>query len=55
MRDKEKFEQMAGHIRTIADEMLTTYFGERCPDFEPGCLCCERWKLLDKLTDNPFV
>lgn len=19
-------------------------WGPRCPDFEPGCLCCQRWK-----------
>ena len=48
------FDMHAGYIRTIANKMLTEFFGERCKDFEPDCLCCQRWQYLDKLTENPF-
>ena len=54
MNDEREFDIMAGHIRTIAETMLVKFFGERCPDFEPDCECCRRWKLLDELTENPF-
>jgi hypothetical protein len=32
----------------IADA-ITQAFGERCPDHEPGCFCCEAWKQYDDL------
>ena len=40
MNDREKFAVMTGCIRTIAEEMLTEFFGEQCGDFEPECDCC---------------
>lgn len=49
-----KFEVMAGHVRTIAEEMLTEQFGERCSEYDPDCMCCQRWKALDELVSNPF-
>lgn len=49
-----EFELIAGHVRTIAEELLTTFFGPRCPNFEPGCEVCRRWRLLDDLLHNPF-
>jgi len=52
--DEREFAMMVRHLRAIADEMLTKFFGERCPDFKPSCECCRRWKLLDELTANPF-
>lgn len=30
-------------------EAITEAFGERCPDYEPGCHCCEAWKQYDAL------
>lgn len=54
MNSREKFFMMAEHLRVIGEEMLTEFFGERCPKFEPDCVVCERWKLLDDLTANPF-
>ncbi len=53
--DEEIFDVMAGHVRTVAGEMLREFFGERCPDFEKDCIGCQRWQHLDKLTDNPFT
>jgi hypothetical protein len=52
--DQAKFDQVAGHIRIVAETMLVEFFGERCPDFEPTCECCKRWQLLDDLVANPF-
>lgn len=51
---RSRFDMMAGHIRTIAETMLREHFGDRCPDFEPNCISCQRWKLLDDLTANPY-
>lgn len=52
--DEQTFLMMAGHLRTVAEAMLIEFFGEQCPDFEPDCECCRRWKLLDDLAQNPF-
>ena len=31
----------------LVEEAVTEYFGERCPEYEPGCACCEGWKQYD--------
>lgn len=51
---RQRFAMQARHIRTIAESVLTEYFGERCVEFDDHCDCCRRWKLLDDLTANPF-
>jgi hypothetical protein len=28
-------------------KFLTEYYGRRCPDFEPGCACCQAWVRYD--------
>ena len=33
----------------IADA-IREYWGERCPDFEPGCPCCRAWIEYDEIT-----
>ena len=53
--DFDEFAMMAGHVRIIAETMLAEFFGQRCPDFEKDCECCQRWKFLDDLTANPFA
>lgn len=25
------------------------WYGERCADFEPDCLCCKFWKAFDEM------
>lgn len=35
--------------KNLVEEAVTEYFGERCPEYEPGCACCEGWKQYDKL------
>jgi len=54
MTEKEQFAQMASHVRTTAETLLTEWFGERCDDFDADCLCCQRWAALDVLLRNPF-
>ncbi len=53
--DEEKFAMMISHVRAVAEPYLTEMWGERCPDFDPGCYCCMKWKLLDELLENPIV
>ena len=24
--------------------IITEYYGEQCPDYEPTCICCEMWQ-----------
>ncbi|QIG74356.1 hypothetical protein EVC08_044 [Rhizobium phage RHph_N65] len=33
--------------QTLTAEEITTYYGERCPDFEPECACCQMWAMYD--------
>lgn len=28
---------------------VTRVWGARCPDYEPGCICCEKWREHDEL------
>lgn len=30
-------------------EEITRNYGERCPDFEPGCPCCQMWAMHDEI------
>lgn len=53
MSDFDEFEVRTRHIRAVAEEFLTFYFGQ-CEEFEPDCECCKRWKALETLCKNPF-
>lgn len=52
--DVERFAAMAGQVRTVAETLLTEFFGDRCQEFDAGCVNCTRWRLLDELIANPF-
>lgn len=52
--DEEAFPIYVEQLTAMADEYLRAFFGERCPDYEPDCEACKRWKALDELTRNPF-
>lgn len=30
---------------------LTGFFGSKCEDFEPDCLCCKMWKLQEEFEE----
>jgi hypothetical protein len=44
----------AEFLRQYAARVLAEYFGPRCPDYEPQCVCCQRWRALDALVANPY-
>lgn len=52
--ESHQYQEESIYVRTIAEKFLTKWYGERCPDFEPNCTNCKRWKLLDDLLQNPF-
>ena len=31
------------------EEAMEAQWGERCPDYEPECPCCEAWKEYDEM------
>ena len=35
-------------IRKIEDALID-YYGEKCPDYEKGCIICEVWKGWEEL------
>ena len=35
-------------MRNLIEEAIREHWGERCPDFEPGCPCCRAWAEFDK-------
>jgi len=34
---------------------LTEFFGKRCEDFEPLCLCCQNWVLWNRTGRAEFT
>lgn len=36
------------HLR----QFITEEFAERCPDYEPTCLCCTVWRAFDELAQR---
>lgn len=47
--------ELLSQLRGYGESTLTIVFGERCQDFEETCICCQRWKLLDQLTDSKVL
>lgn len=39
-------------METSLEEAIREYWGERCPDFEPGCPCCRAWAEFDQLNEK---
>ena len=33
----------------LLEQAVIEYWGERCPDFDPGCPGCLAWKMVDEL------
>lgn len=50
----DKFDAAADAIRQMVSPVWIEFYGERCPEFEPECLCCRKWAELDKLLENPM-
>ncbi len=47
--EDEEFERTAKSLRSRLDAWLSQNFGDKCDHYEPGCECCERWKLAEEL------
>lgn len=54
MSEHTDFEDSCDFLRLESSEFLKTWFGPKCEDFEPNCECCQRWKALETLFNNPF-
>lgn len=52
--DKIHFDALAGVAREATLPLLTEIYGKRCEEFDEDCLCCQKWKALDFLLENPF-
>ena len=40
----------------LIEQAIESYWGERCPDHEEGCVVCEAWREYDNLvTDNKLA
>lgn len=37
------------------EKRIESYYGERCPDFEPNCPCCHAWFLYDKIAKGDYL
>ena len=46
---REQFEWTAKVVWATLEPWLKLHFGEKCPDYEFGCECCQRWKLAEEL------
>ena len=52
--ESKSFDLMAASVRVFAESMLEVHFGSRCPEYCFGCVICERYRMLDKLTESPY-
>lgn len=34
---------------SLIEQAITEWFGERCPETEPGCPCCDAWAQYDSM------
>lgn len=35
-------------------EEITAHWGERCPDYEATCPCCQMWKMFDQVEELTY-
>lgn len=42
----------ADALRTVR-LYVEEWFGERCEEFEPNCICCRKWQAFDELFKGP--
>lgn len=41
-------------VKVILKDYITEFYGERCPDYNPGCLNCIKWKAFDLILDDNY-
>ena len=52
--DQVRFEELSQEIRTLSEEFLEEFWGEKCEEFDENCYICQRWQALEDLLYNPF-
>ncbi len=50
--DEAKYDQSVRHILAVAEPFLTKFYG-KCPDYDPECEGCKRWKALAIVVGQP--
>jgi len=45
--------EAADQADAFLNETITQEFGERCPDFDPGCITCQLWRRYDARAATP--
>jgi hypothetical protein len=45
----EMLAQQRRHREDLIAEAIKEWFGERCPEDQPGCACCDAWHQYDEL------
>ncbi len=48
-REMGDLERAKADLKDHARAYLSDFFGDRCPDFCPTCVCCAKWKAFDAL------
>lgn len=48
-----RVQKMEATLELVRDKLRVKedYAGERCPDFDPECLQCKIWKMIDELDE----
>lgn len=54
MSDYDDFAIDICHVLPPVQEFVVKWYGERCPDYDPDCIVCQHWKMVDELFRNPF-
>lgn len=44
-------DKMAKGMAQLVEVWMKTYYGPKCGDFEPDCICCQVWKAYEKIFD----
>jgi len=40
-------------IRSVDIKFMNEFWGERCPDYDPGCPVCQAWRLFETFGEPP--
>lgn len=47
----KQFKLTTDLVWAILTPWLKLHFGDKCEDYQLGCITCERWKLAEQLLD----
>ena len=46
---EKEWQEKRKAMLTVLEVFITERYGEKCPDYEPLCTCCEMWKLFERI------